>query len=325
MSRYLAARALGTVVTLALMSLVVYVLIGLMPGDPIDMMIAGNPRMTSEDAKRLRALYGVDKSLIERYLAWAHQALIGNFGYSRSLNRPVLAVLWPRLLNTLELEGWAFLLATVIALPLGMWAAARPRSKADYLVNLFCFAGISMPTFWLALLLISLFAVKLGWLPAGGMADPRAGTAFADAVGQNVRFAVLPVATLALVQIGVYTRFMRGAMIETLRQDYVRTARAKGAGERRVLLGHAFRNALAPVLTILALSFGSLFSGAMITETMFAWPGMGATIYQAILSNDFNLALVGLLLATFMTIVGNLLADVALVAVDPRVSIVDRQ
>jgi len=313
------------VLTLVIMSFVVYLLIGLMPGDPIDMMIAGNPRMTSEDAKRLRALYGVDKSLIERYLAWAHQALIGNFGYSRSLNRPVLAVLWPRLLNTLELEGWAFLLATVIALPLGMWAAARPRSKADYLVNLFCFAGISMPTFWLALLLISLFAVKLGWLPAGGMADPRAGTAFADAVGQNVRFAVLPVATLALVQIGVYTRFMRGAMIETLRQDYVRTARAKGAGERRVLLGHAFRNALAPVLTILALSFGSLFSGAMITETMFAWPGMGATIYQAILSNDFNLALVGLLLATFMTIVGNLLADVALVAVDPRVSIVDRQ
>jgi peptide/nickel transport system permease protein len=325
MGRYLASRFVQIVIVLAIMSFVVYLLIGLMPGDPIDMMIAGNPRMTSEDAKRLRALYGVDKSLVERYLAWAHQALTGNFGYSRSLNRPVLAVLWPRLVNTLELEGWAFLIATAIALPLGMWAAARPRSKADYLVNLFCFAGISMPTFWLALLLISLFAVKLGWLPAGGMADPRAGTALLDAVGQNIRFAVLPVATLAIVQIGVYTRFMRGAMIETMRQDYVRTARAKGAGERRVLLGHAFRNALAPVLTILALSFGSLFSGAMITETMFAWPGMGAMIYQAILSNDFNLALVGLLIATFMTIVGNLLADVALVAVDPRVSIVDRE
>jgi peptide/nickel transport system permease protein len=323
MGRYLASRAAEIVIVLVIMSFVVYLLIGLMPGDPIDMLVSGNPRITSEDAKRLRALYGVDRPLIERYFAWAQQVLSGNFGYSRSLNRPVLAVLWPRLLNTLELAGFAFVISTLIALPLGVWAAARPRSKADYLVNLFCFAGISAPTFWLALLLISLFAVKLGWLPAGGMADPRAGTSFLAAVGQNVRFAVLPVATLAVIQLGVYTRFMRGAMIEVLRQDYIRTARAKGASEWRVLLGHAFANALAPVLTILALSFGALFSGAMITETMFAWPGMGATIYQAIQTNDFNLALIGLLLATFATIAGNLLADLALVAVDPRVSIVD--
>jgi peptide/nickel transport system permease protein len=155
------------------------------------------------------------------------------------------------------------------------------------------------------------------------MADPRAGTSFPAALSQQLRFAALPVATLAIVQLGVYTRFMRGAMIEVLRQDYVRTARAKGASNRRVLMGHAFANALAPVLTVLALSFGALFSGAMITETMFAWPGMGALIYQAIETNDFNLALVGLLLATFTTIAGNLLADVALAAVDPRVSLAD--
>jgi len=324
MSRYLATRAVEIVVTLVIMSFVVYLLIGLMPGDPIDMMISGNPKMTSEDAKRLRALYGVDKSLIDRYLAWAQQALHGDFGYSRSLNRPVLDILGARLINTLELAGWAFAISTAVALPLGMWAAARPRSAADYLVNLFCFAGISMPTFWLAMLLITLFAVTLGWLPAGGMADPRAGTSFLAAAGQTVRFAVLPVATLAIVQLGTYTRFMRGAMIEVLRQDYVRTARAKGASERRVLLGHAFANALAPVLVVLGLSFGGLFSGALITETMFAWPGMGNTIYQAIATNDFNLALVGLLFATFTTIVGNLLADLALVAVDPRVSVAAR-
>jgi peptide/nickel transport system permease protein len=324
MSRYLASRAVEIVITLVIMSFVVYLLIGLMPGDPIDMMISGNPKMTSEDAKRLRTLYGVDRPLLERYLAWAHQVLTGNFGYSRSLNRPVLAVLWPRLVNTLELAGAAFVISTAIALPLGVWAAARPRSKADHLINLFCFAGISTPTFWLALLLISLFAVKLGWLPAGGMADPRVGTSTLAAVGQNIRFAILPVATLALIQLGVYTRFMRGAMIEVLRQDYVRTARAKGASERGVLMGHAFVNALAPVLVILGLSFGGLFSGALITETMFAWPGMGAMIYQAIQTNDFNLALVGLLFATFTTIVGNLLADLVLVAVDPRVSIAAR-
>jgi peptide/nickel transport system permease protein len=321
MSRYLASRAAQTMVTLALMSLVVYLLIGLMPGDPIDLMIAGDPKMTSQDAARLRTLYGLDRPLIDRYLAWAGQALQGNFGYSRSFGQPVLAVLWPRLLNTLLLAGLAFVVSAAIALPLGLWAASHPRSRADYLINLLCFAGISVPPFWLALLAITLFAVTLGWLPAGGMAEVRPGTGWLSALGQQLRFLVLPAATLTVVQLGGYTRFMRGAMIEALRQDYVRTARAKGVPERRVLWRHAFANALAPVLTILALSFGGLFSGALITETMFAWPGMGKAIYQAILDNDYNLALVGLLLATFATIVGNLLADLAYAWVDPRVSI----
>jgi len=193
--------------------------------------------------------------------------------------------------------------------------------RADYLINLLCFGGISAPPFWLALLLITLFAVTLGWLPAGGMADIRPGTRWDVALGERLRHLAMPVATLALVQLGAYTRFMRGAMIEALRQDYVRTARAKGVPESRVRWGHAFGNALAPVLTILALSFGGLFSGALITETMFAWPGMGKAIYQAILDNDYNLALVGLLIATLSTILGNLLADLAYVWVDPRVSI----
>jgi peptide/nickel transport system permease protein len=325
LSRYLASRLVEIVVTLALMSFVVYLLIGLMPGDPIDMMIAGDPKMTSEDAARLRAVYGIDKPLLERYLAWAGQALQGNFGYSRSFNQPVLTVLGPRMLNTLQLAGIAFLLSIAIALPLGVWTAAHPRSRADYLVNLFSFAGISTPPFWLALLLITLFAVKLGVLPAGGMADLRPGTSWPDAIGQKIRFALLPVVTLVLLQLGGYTRFMRGAMIEALRQDYVRTARAKGASEPQVLWRHAFVNALAPVLTILGLSFGALFSGALITETMFAWPGMGKAIYQGILDNDYNLALVGLLITTLATIVGNLLADLALVAVDPRVSLSSRR
>ena len=321
MTRYLASRAVGMLVTLTLMSFVVYVLIGLMPGDPIDMMIAGDPKMTSADAARLRALYGLDKPLVERYLAWALQAVQGNFGYSRSFGQPVLAVLGPRLLNTLTLAGLAFVLSAGIALPLGIWAAAHLRSRADYLINLLCFAGISAPPFWLALLLITLFAVVLGWLPAGGMADPRPGASWIANLSQQLRHLALPVLTLTLVQLGAYTRFMRGAMIEVLRQDFVRTARAKGASERRVMWGHAFANALAPVLTILALSFGGLLSGAVITETMFAWPGMGKAIYQAILDNDYNLALVGLLVATFATILGNLLADLAYVWIDPRVSL----
>ncbi|MDP1963207.1 MAG: ABC transporter permease [Reyranella sp.] len=321
MSRYLALRAVQTVLTLAIMSLVVFLLIGLMPGDPIDLMISGDPTMKSEDAARLRTAYGLDKPLLERYAAWAFEALQGNFGYSRSFGQPVLAVLWPRLLNTLLLAGIAFGLSVAIALPLGIWAAAHPRSRADYLINLFCFAGISAPPFWLALLLITLFAVELGWLPAGGMADIRPETPWHAAFADQLRHLALPVLTLTLVQLSGYTRFMRGAMIEALRQDYVRTARAKGAPERIVLWHHAFSNALAPVLTILALSFGGLVSGALITETMFSWPGMGKAIYQAILENDYNLALIGLLVATTATIVGNLLADLGYAWVDPRVSL----
>jgi peptide/nickel transport system permease protein len=321
MTRYLASRAVEVIVTLVLMSFVVYLLIGLMPGDPIDLMIAGDPNMTSADAARLRAAYGLDRPLLARYFAWAGEAIQGNFGYSRSYGQPVLAVLWPRLLNTLALAGTAFVIATAIALPLGIWAASRPRSIADYLINLVCFAGISAPPFWVALLLITLFAVGLGWLPAGGMADIRPGTPWTTALADQARHLVLPVITLTLVQLGAYTRFMRGAMIEALRQDYIRTARAKGAPEGQVLWGHAFANALAPVLTILALSFGGLLSGALITETMFAWPGMGKAIYQAILDNDYNLALVGLLIATLATLAGNLLADLAYVWVDPRVSL----
>ena len=325
MSRYFATRAVEIVVTLALMSLVVYLLIGLMPGDPIDLMIAGDPKMTSADAARLRALYELDKPLLERYLAWAGQALQGNFGYSRSFAQPVLAVLGPRLLNTLQLAGLAFVLSTAIALPLGIWAANHPRSRADYLIHLFCFAGISAPPFWLALLLITLFAVTLGWLPAGGMADLRPGTSWSDALLQNLRFAVLPVVTLALVQLGTYTRFMRGAMIEVLRQDYIRTARAKGASERRVLWGHAFANALSPVLTILALSFGGLFSGALITETMFAWPGMGKLIIDSINVLDRPVIVAYLLVTVFMFIIINLVVDLTYSVLDPRVRLSEQR
>ena len=196
----------------------------------------------------------------------------------------MLAVLWPRLLNTLQ--SWPASPSCspiAIALPLGIWAAARPRSRADYLINLLCFAGISTPPFWLALLLITLFAVKLGWLPAGGMADIRPGTPWPDALGRAAPLRPsCRSTTLVLVQLGGYTRFMRGAMIEALRQDYIRTARAKGAARAAACCwGHAFGNALAPVLTILASPSAALFSGALITETMFAWPGMGKAIYQA--------------------------------------------
>jgi peptide/nickel transport system permease protein len=315
MTRFVLARLTQTAVVLALMSFAVYGLIGLMPGDPIDIMISSDPHLTPADAERLRALYGLDRPILERYFAWLAAALGGDLGYSRVHARPVLEILLPRLGNTGLLMGLTFLISVVIALPVGIYAALRPYSKVDYAINLLCFAGISVPVFWLALLLIILFSVLLGWLPAGGM-----GAVGGGGLLDTARHMALPVLTLTLASVGGYIRYMRASMMETLRQDFIRTARAKGAGRARVVLKHALRNALIPVVTILALSFGTLFSGALITETMFAYPGMGRLIYDSIMGNDFNLALVGLLFATLVTLLANVAADICYAWLDPRIS-----
>ena len=313
MTRFLLQRLAETAAVLLLMSFLIYGLIGLMPGDPIDLMISANPDLTPADAERLRKLHGLDRPIVERYWTWLTAALSGDLGYSRLFARPVLEVIWPRLGNTVLLMGASFALALALALPLGLLAAVRPRSGLDHAINLGAFAGISIPPFWLAILLIMLFAVILGWLPAGGMGERP------TASGRRL-YLVLPVATLTLATVGGLIRFLRAAVMEALRQDYVRTARAKGVSFTRVVLGHALRNAMIPVVTILALNFGALFSGALITETMFGWLGMGKTIYDAILGNDFNLALVGLLFATLTTLLANLLADLCYAWLDPRVS-----
>jgi peptide/nickel transport system permease protein len=314
MTRYIVDRVLQGIVVVVVMSFIIYSLIGLMPGDPVDLMIGSNPQLTSEDAARLRRIYGLDRPLLERYAAWANAALQGDFGYSRAFSRPVLDVIGPRLSNTAALMIAAFVVALMIGLPAGIVAATRPGSLPDTLINLASFLTISVPTFWLALMMIMLFAVVLGWLPASGLPTGPAG------FWEHVRHLILPVATLAIVEAGAYARYMRAAMIEALRQDYVRTARAKGASMTRTVLGHALRNAMIPVVTIMALSFGALFSGALVTEQMFAYPGMGKLIFDAVMGNDFNLALVALLFATVLTLIGNLIADLAYVALDPRIS-----
>ena len=315
MARFILVRLLEVLAVLALMSFIIYGLIGLMPGDPISLMLTADPHLTAADVARLKAVYGVDRPLGERYLAWAQAALAGDFGYSRLYSTRAIAALVPRLGNTALLMGTSFVLALAVALPLGALAARRPGSALDATANFLSFAGISIPPFWLALVLILVFSVTLGWLPAGGIATIGEG-----GIADRAWHLVLPVTVLTLASIGTYLRYMRASMIEALRQDYVRTARAKGAGEGRVLWGHALRNALVPVITVVALSFGSLFSGALITETMFAYPGMGKLIYDAILGNDFNVALAGLLFATFLVLVSNLAADIAYAAADPRIS-----
>jgi peptide/nickel transport system permease protein len=314
MTRFMALRGAQSLLVLAVMSFVIYALIGLMPGDPIDIMISADPNMTPADAERLREIYGLNLPIYERYWNWLTAALGGDLGYSRLYSQPVLSVLIPALANSLKLLLLALTLSVCIAVPIGALAASRPRSVLDYGVNLFAFAGISLPSFWLALLLMLLFSVQLGWLPAGGIAPAGA------PLSEHLRHMILPALTLTIGAIGGHARYVRSAMLEVLRQDYVRTAKAKGASTARVIWKHALRNAMIPFITILALDFGALFSGALITETIFAWPGIGHLIFSAIMGNDFNLALVALLFATSMVLVGNLLADLCYAALDPRIS-----
>jgi len=314
MIRYLLGRLFQSIIVLAIMSFVIYGLMGLMPGDPVDLMISSDPKITSEDAARLRSLYGLDRPIVQRYRNWLEAALKGDLGYSRLYSKPVSAALAPALGKTALLLGISFILSAVLGLAAGIVAALRPYSKIDYAVNFMAFAGISTPAFWQGLILIIIFSVFLGVLPAGG--DPTLG---GPGLLEKAKYAFLPILNLTLANIGCQMRFTRAAMIEAMRQDYIRTARAKGVGGASVVLKHALRNALIPVTTIIALNFGGLFSGALITETVFSFPGMGKLIFDSIMGNDFNLALIALLFATALTLLGNFMADLAYAWLDPRI------
>jgi peptide/nickel transport system permease protein len=312
-TRLILSRLVQIAVTAAILSLCAFLLIALMPGDPIDLAIAGDPRLTSEDAARLRALHGLDQPLMARYLAWAGAVLQGNFGHSRLFAQPVAMLLGPALLSSLQLLGLALVIAIVIGVGLGALAALRPR-LAPVVQGLALFAQ-AVPSFWLGLLLIILFAVQLGWLPAGG------GPPNDDTGGEGGgRFLILPVATLAFAHLASYARHAASALATAMAEPHIRTARAQGAGEARILWRHALPNAGVPLLTIAALDAGALVSGALITETIFARPGMGKLVYDAVMGNDFNLALLALLVVAVMTMLATLAADLAQRWLDPRIA-----
>ncbi|HUL08871.1 MAG TPA: ABC transporter permease [Candidatus Acidoferrum sp.] len=315
MTRFILQRLAETLLVLLLMSFVIYGLIGLMPGDPIDLMLTADPKLTTADVARLKALQGLDQPLVDRYVHWLSAALQGDFGYSRSQSLPVWQVVVPRLWNTILLMGLSLVIALAIAIPAGVQAAARPGSLTDNLINLSAFAGMSVPLFWLAILMLMLFSVHLRVLPASGTFSVGA-----DGIADRARHLIMPVLSLTLVTVGAHLRYVRSAMTEALRQDFIRTAQAKGVSRGRLLYGHALRNAMIPFVTVLALEFGTLFSGALIVEQIFAYLGMGKTIYDAVAGNDYNLAMVSLLLSTAVVLLSNLAADLAYAWLDPRIT-----
>ena len=247
--------------------------------------------------------------------AWKGGLLSGNLGWSLKQEK-VSTLIRERIVNTLRLMGPALLLSILIALPLGMAAAVRQYSLLDHSVNLAAFIGISLPVHWFGLMLIHIFAVWLALFPVSGLQTPGL-----ESFGDKVWHTVLPVTVLSIAYVGRWLRYMRASMLEVIKQDYIRTARAKGVPEQRVIFIHAFRNALIPVVTILALSVPVLFGGALITETIFSWPGMGSLIYEAIIGSDYYVAIIGFLISASLVMVGNLLADVMYAVIDPRVRV----
>lgn len=320
MRNYIIRRLMQTVIMVFLLSFISYYLMALMPGDPVDIMASSNPNITTDDIARLKKLYGQDKPIIVRYRNWLGSVLTGDLGYSRTYRVPVIDILGYRLVNSFYLAMSALILALTIAIPIGVFSALRKGSIFDYVVNLFSFAGISVPSFFLGILLIIIFALWLGWFPAGGTETVGKNFTGIDLLLDRLKYMMLPMLSLTAMQMAVFVRYTRSSMIETMRNDYIRTARAKGLTWNRVVSVHAFRNALIPVVTIIALSFSSVFSGAIITETLFAYQGAGKLVYDSIIANDYNVAMVSFVITVGMVLVMNLVADILYCYLDPRIS-----
>ena len=318
MRKFVLRRILQLIPLLIGISLISFLVMHLAPGDPTAMF--ADPRVRPEELARIRANWGLDKPILVQYFFWLSNALRGNFGYSYGDYRPVLSVILERLPATLLLMVTAFALTLLITIPLGVISAVKKDSWFDNLVTIFSFAGMAMPSFWLGLMFMLLFSLKLGWLPSVGMFDPRLiSPTFLEKILDVARHMVLPVLTMLIIDLAGLTRYQRAAMLEVIKQDFIRTARAKGLSERVVIFKHALRNALLPIITILGLSLPDLFGGAFIIETIFAWPGMGRLGVQAIFSRNYPVIMGVVVLSATLIIIGNLLADVGYALVDPRI------
>jgi peptide/nickel transport system permease protein len=318
MSRYIGRRLVQSGVVLAGLSVLLFALLVYTPGDPVEIIAATQPDLEPEDIARLRAYYGLDDPLHVRYVKWLRTVLRGDLGISRTYGQPVSRLVRQRLGNTLQLLGGAFLIAFTVGVGVGVYSALHQYSTLDYLATLAAFAGLAMPVFWLGILAILAFAVWLPLFPAGGMMTPGTAPGVASLL-DRLWHLVLPTVVLAFVSTATWLRYVRSAMLEVLRQDYVRTARSKGLPEAAVTRRHAFRNALIPIITLLALSIPAVLDGAVVTETIFSWPGMGLLLFQAVLGHDHAVAMAVLLFLALATILANLLADVAYALVDPRI------
>ena len=313
MKRYLARRLLLLVPVLAGVSVIVFMVLHLSPGDPVEIMLG--TQATQEDRARLRADLGLDEPLPVQYGRWLAHVARGDLGRSIWMKRPVLGEVLERLKATLLLTGTALVLSTIGGIALGVLSATRPNSLLDRLSAVASLFGASMPVFWLGIVLMVVFALRLGWLPASGMYAPYGGGDLRDLLAHLA----LPAVTLAAASVTIVARLTRSTMLEVLGQDYIRTARAKGVVERRVVTRHGLRNALIPIVTVVGVQAGYLLGGAVLTETVFAWPGVGTLMVQGILARDFPLVQGCVLVIALSFVVINLAVDLLYAWIDPRI------
>jgi peptide/nickel transport system permease protein len=313
MSRYLTRRLLLLVPVLAGVSVIVFLVLHLSPGDPAEIMLGS--QATKEDLERLRAELGLTEPLHVQYFRWMSHVVRGDLGRSLWMKRPVLTEVLGRFQATLILTGTALVLSTVGGLALGIASATRPNSVLDRLSAVASLFGASMPVFWLGIVLMVVFSLWLGWLPASGMYAPYGGGDARDLLSHLA----LPALTLAAASVTIVARLTRSTMLEVLGQDYVRTARAKGLAERGVVIRHALKNAMIPILTVVGVQAGYLLGGAVLTETVFAWPGVGTLMVQGILARDFPLVQGCVLVVALTFVLINLCVDLLYGFLDPRI------
>jgi peptide/nickel transport system permease protein len=308
---FLLKRLGGAVVVLALVAVLVFALTRLASGDPVALLLGD--QATAEDIAHARTQYGLDKPLPTQFALWVGELLQGNLGQSLFLQRPVAQALMERAEPTLFLALFAVAIAAAIGIPSGMAAAIWRGSAADQAVSSVAMLGASVPSFWLGLILIQLFAVKLGWFPASGYGDPTAG--FAD----RLHHLILPALVLGLLNSALIIRFTRASMLDILGEDYVRTARAKGLPERVIMVKHVLRNALVPIVTVLGLTLALMIGGTVVTETVFNLPGVGNLVVRAVLRRDYPVIQGTLLVIAAIYVFINLAIDFLYTLVDPRI------
>lgn len=310
MLRYIVRRLVSLIISLVVASLVIFFTLEVVPGDPAAFMLG--LEAAPETVAALRRELGLDGSVMGRYWAWVSGLIVGDFGTSYTYRVPVAELIGARIGVSLPLTLYALFLSTAIAFPVGLYAAARRGRAGDIAVMGITQIGIAVPNFWFAMLLVLVFAIWLGWLPAGGFPG------WEDGIWAGIKALTLPAVALGLTQAAILARVMRSSVLETLGQDYIRTARAKGLSQRQTLLRHALRNALIPVMTIIGLQFSFLLAGAIIIENVFFLPGVGRLIFQGITQRDLIVVESTVMLLVFAVILVNFLVDLAYAAIDPR-------
>ena len=312
MTLYVVRRLVSVVPVLILVAVASFLLVHLVPGDPA-MVMLGNDA-TPQQIQALRTQMGLDRSLPEQFVLWVREVLRGNLGESFFLGRPVSQALLERLPATLQLALLSLFFSLLIGVPAGILAAVRQNTRWDQLVMITAMGGISIPSFWLGLTLILVFSVQFGWLPSGGY------TPLWEDVWQGLRVLILPAISLGFMQAALIARMTRSSMLEVLRQDYVRTAKAKGLNWERVTLRHALKNAMIPVITTIGTAFGVLLGGAVIVEIVFTYPGLGRLVVLAVQRRDYPLVQGALLLTSVIYVLVNLAVDLLYSVFDPRIT-----